>query len=224
MVLKLRSKKRRDNRKIMKHNNYNELENTFELIRKEAYKKHPTPKKRRTPVISIGKGTCGLASGAQDTQEAFERSLEEYSIEAVVRSTGCLGHCYAEPVVVIDNPESGFPPILYPNVTPGKAKMLVKSYLIDLDPLFEHMLGATEENDLIPRVMDFPRFNQEKRIVTENCGIIDPEDIYEYISADGYSALYGALQLNGNEIINQVRDSGIRGRGGAGFPTGDILP
>jgi NADH-quinone oxidoreductase subunit F len=204
----------------MEQNNNDRSEHSFRLIREEADRRKGSRNEHPTTKIYIGKGACGLASGALDTQQAFEKALEDNKIDADIRSTGCMGHCYAEPVVIIDNPESGLPPVFYPNVTPGKAKMLVKSFLIDGDPLFEHMLGAMKENDMIPQVMDFPRFNREKRLVTENCGLINPEDIYEYISADGYIALVKALTLKGEEIINQVIDSGIRGRGGAGFATG----
>ncbi|MBW1913280.1 MAG: NADH-quinone oxidoreductase subunit F, partial [Deltaproteobacteria bacterium] len=136
-------------------------------------------------------------------------------------SSDRIGHCYAEPVVIIDHPGSGFPPILYHNVTPGKAKMLVKSFLKEGDPLFEYLLGAMEENDMIPQIMDFPRFNQEKRIIMERCGLIDPGEIYEYIASDGYSSLLKALQLTPDEIIREISASGLRGRGGAGFPTGE---
>ena len=70
--------------------------------------------------------TCGIASGALETKKAFEEALAEYNIDAGIHTVGCLGHCYAEPVVVIDHPDSGFPPIFYHEVTAGKAKMLVK--------------------------------------------------------------------------------------------------
>lgn len=164
--------------------------------------------------------TCGIASGALETKNAFEEVLAERKIEAHIRTVGCIGHCYAEPVVIMDHPESGFPPIFYHNVTPGKAKMLAKSFLEDGDPLFEHVLGAMEENDLVPQVLDFPRFNQEKRVVLDKCGRVDPEDIYEYIADGGYETLAKVLQLAPNEIIEEVQKSGLRGRGGAGFPTG----
>jgi NADH-quinone oxidoreductase subunit F len=68
--------------------------------------------------------TCGLASGALDTKRAFEEALAERNLKATIRGVGCIGHCYAEPLVIIENP--GFPPILYHQVTPGKARRLVK--------------------------------------------------------------------------------------------------
>ena len=195
-----------------------ELNQKFSAIRDEAKRRGKAFKETSTPKIRIGMATCGTASGAVETQKAFEEVLVERDIEARIHTVGCVGHCYAEPVVVIERP--GFPPILYHQVTPGKARMLVKSFLEDGDPLFEHILGATEENELIPSVMDFPRFNQEQRLVMEKCGRIDPEDIYEYIAEGGYSSLVKALQLSPDEVIREVENSGLRGRGGAGFPTG----
>ncbi|UCF86471.1 MAG: NADH-quinone oxidoreductase subunit NuoF [Desulfobacteraceae bacterium] len=164
--------------------------------------------------------TCGIASGALETKNAFEQTLAERKIEAHVRSVGCIGHCYAEPVVIIDHPASGFPPMFYHQVTPGKARMIVKSFLEEGDPLFEHILGAMEGNELIPSVMDFPRFNREKRVVLEKCGRIAPGDIYDYIADGGYETFAKINQLTPSEVIEEVKNSGLRGRGGAGFPTG----
>ncbi len=119
---------------------------------------------------------------------------------------------------IIRNPV--FPPIFYADVNPGKAQMLTNLFLAEGDPRFEHVLGATEENDMIPWVMEFSRFNQEKRVVMEKCGRIDPEDIYDYIAEDGYATLVDMLQRSPEEVIQQIKDAGLRGRGGAGFPTG----
>lgn len=170
------------------------------------------------PVISIGTATCGVAAGSLETRAAFEEILKERGIQARVTTVGCLGHCYAEPLVIIENP--GFPPLLYHEVTPGKARALVRSFLEDGDPLFEYVLGAMEENELIPTVLDFPRFQLEKRVVMENCGKIDPGDLDAFMAGGGYGALAKALSMTPEEVIRQVLESGIRGRGGAGFPTG----
>jgi NADH-quinone oxidoreductase subunit F len=196
------------------------FDKVFNGILKEAETRRNAFKELRLPSIYIGMATCGLASGALETKNSFEDALKELDIEASIRSVGCIGHCYAEPVVIIDHPESGFPPVFYHQVTPGKARMLVKSFLGEGDPLFEHVLGAMVENDMIPQVSDFPRFNQEARVVMDRCGYIDPEDVYDYIADGGYSAFVKALQFTPDEIIEEVQSSGLRGRGGAGFSTG----
>ena len=200
--------------------NNEKVQKAFGVIRDEAKRRRDAFREKPVPRIQIGMATCGIASGALETKNAFEEVLAERKIEAHIRTVGCIGHCYAEPVVIMDHPESGFPPIFYHNVTPGKAKMLAKSFLEEGDPLFEHVLGAMEENDLVPQVLDFPRFNQEKRVVLEKCGRVDPESIYEYTADGGYETLAKILQLAPNEIIEEVQKSGLRGRGGAGFPTG----
>jgi NADH-quinone oxidoreductase subunit F len=194
------------------------VDQVFRALLEEAMRRRKQFREAALPKIHIGMATCGIASGALETKNAFEAALAERGLTALIHPMGCMGHCYAEPVVIVENP--GFPPILYYKVTPGKAGMIVKSYLEQGDPLFEHLLGAMEQNDLIPPVMDFPRFNQERRVVTEKCGIIDPEDIYEYLAEGGYAALADALGQAPENIIREIADSGLRGRGGAGFPTG----
>ncbi|MGD9105219.1 MAG: NADH-ubiquinone oxidoreductase-F iron-sulfur binding region domain-containing protein, partial [Desulfobacterales bacterium] len=196
------------------------IDQIFDAIYKEAEKRQNEFRDDPVPKVHIGLATCGIASGALETKKAFEEALDEYNIDARIHTVGCLGHCYAEPVVVIDHPGSGFPPIFYHEVNAGKAKMLAKLFLKEGDPRFEHVYGAMEENDLIPSVMEFTRFNREKRVVMEKCGHIDPEDIYDYIAEGGYSSLAKVLKLNSNEIVKEVQHSGLRGRGGAGFPTG----
>jgi len=192
----------------------------FENILKEAEARREASKESPLPRITIGMATCGLASGALETKQSFEQTLHEENIEASIHAVGCIGHCYAEPVVIIDYAESGFPPLFYQKVTPGKARMLVKSFLVGGDPLFEHVLGAMEENDMLPQVLDFPRFSHEERVVMDKCGHTDPQDIYDYIAEGGYSSFVKALELTPDDIIQEIQASGLRGRGGAGFPTG----
>ncbi len=204
----------------MSPDNREKLKQSFRAIQEESGSRRKAFRDAKVPKIHIGMATCGIASGALETKKAFQETLVEQNIEALIHTVGCIGHCYAEPVVIIDHPDSGFPPIFYHEVTPGKAKMLVKLFLQEGDPRFEHVLGATEQNDLIPSVMEFSRFNKEKRIVMEKCGHVDPEDIYDYIAEGGYASLVKALQLTPEAIVGEVQAAGLRGRGGAGFPTG----
>ena len=197
---------------------HEKLTNRFTSIQDSARKYREPFKARLIPVIHIGMASCGIASGALETKKAFEEALGELKIDAHIHPVGCIGHCYGEPVVIIENP--GFPRIFYHHVTPGKARMLVKSFLQEGDPLFEHLLGAMDDNDLIPSVRDFPRFNQEMRAVMGLCGLIDPEEINDYIVEGGYSALASSIQRPAEDIIGDIQESGLRGRGGAGFPTG----
>jgi len=199
-------------------NSKEELNEVFAPIKEEADRRFKDIKGDNSQNIFIGMATCGLASGAIEVKAAFEEALTERKIDAHIIPVGCLGHCYAEPLVIVDKP--GFPPILYHDVTPGKARLLVKAFLEEGDPVFEQVLGAMEENDIIPSVMEFPRFNREKRVVMANCGLINPEDIYQYIAKAGYSALVKALTLEQEKVLNEIQESGLRGRGGAGFLTG----
>jgi NADH-quinone oxidoreductase subunit F len=189
---------------------YDEVRRAFTALTGEAKNRRNAFRESPLPKIHIGMATCGIASGALETQKAFEDALSEYQTKALLKCVGCMGHCYAEPVVVIENP--GFPAILYYKVTAGKARMIVKSFLLDGDPLFEHLLGAMEENDLIPPVADFPRFSREKKVVTEKCGLIDPEDIYDYIASGGYAGFLKAFQIGPQKLIQEVENSAERKR------------
>ena len=196
----------------------NTLTERFAFLREEARRRSERGHEADVPRIYIGMATCGLAAGAAATKAAFKEALAARGIEARIIRVGCLGHCYAEPLVIIENP--GFPLLCYLNVTPGKARALVKSFLEEGDPLLEYLLGALEESDLVPTLMDFPRFNFEKRVVMERYGLLNPEDIYQYIDEGGYGAFAKALAMSPEEIIAEMLESGLRGRGGAGCSTG----
>ncbi|MBC8177135.1 MAG: (2Fe-2S) ferredoxin domain-containing protein, partial [Deltaproteobacteria bacterium] len=106
--------------------NWKDLDQAFSAIHEEAVKRRRVFIEDPAPKIHIGMATCGIASGALETKSAFEEALSERNIGARIHTVGCIGHCYAEPVVIIENP--GFPAIMYHQVTPGKARMLVKSF------------------------------------------------------------------------------------------------
>jgi NADH-quinone oxidoreductase subunit F len=170
------------------------------------------------PVILVGAATCGRAAGALEVLQAFREEVKKHKLDCPVIEVGCMGHCYAEPLVIISKP--GYPPICYGYVNPVIAERLVKEFILDDNPCPEFVIGALEENDILPSFTDFPRAQYEQKIILKNCGHIDPTDIDHYIASGGYSGLAKALQMTPEEIINEVKSSGLRGRGGAGFPTG----
>ena len=170
------------------------------------------------PVIMVGTATCGRAAGALEVLQTLRDEIKKQNLDCPVIEVGCMGHCYTEPIVIIRKP--GYPPICYGHVNPVIAERLIKNFILGDDPCFEFVLGALEENDLVPSLTDFPRANYEKKIILKNCGQIDPTEIDHYIAAGGYSALVKTLQMPPEKIIDEVRRSGLRGRGGAGFPTG----
>ena len=170
------------------------------------------------PVIMVGTATCGRAAGALEVLQTLRDEIKKQNLDCPVIEVGCMGHCYTEPIVIIRKP--GYPPICYGHVNPVIAERLIKNFILGDDPCFEFVLGALEENDLVPSLTDFPRANYEKKIILKNCGQIDPTEIDHYIAAGGYSALVKALQMPPEKIIDEVKRSGLRGRGGAGFPTG----
>ncbi|MGB9905254.1 MAG: NADH-quinone oxidoreductase subunit F, partial [Desulfotomaculales bacterium] len=173
---------------------------------------------RQKPLVLVGTATCGRAAGALETLAAFEREISRRNLDAAVIETGCLGHCYAEPMVIISKP--GFPSICYGYVSEGVAARLVEDFLANDDPCLEFALAALEPNDLLPAFADFPRAQYENRIILEQCGLINPEEIDHYLAGGGYGALAKALVGEPEEIIAQIKEAGLRGRGGAGFPTG----
>jgi NADH-quinone oxidoreductase subunit F len=167
----------------------------------------------------VGAATCGRAAGAMEVLQAIKKELKKQKLDCPVIEVGCMGHCYAEPIVTIAKP--GYPPICYRQVNPVIAQRLVREFILGDDPCLEFVLGALEENELVPSFSDFPRARFEKKVILKNCGLINPKDIDHYIANGGYSALAKALQMPPEKVIAEVKKSGLRGRGGAGFPTGE---
>ena len=173
--------------------------------------------KEKTSVL-VGTATCGKAAGALEVLEAFRTSIEKQQLDVQVIEVGCMGHCYAEPMIIINKP--GFPSLCYGSVDEGKAGRLAVDYLANDDPCFEFAMAALEPNDMFPTFEDYPRGVYEQKMVLADCGLIDPEDINQYIAGDGYKALAKALQAAPAQVVSDIKEAKLRGRGGAGFPTG----
>ncbi len=170
------------------------------------------------PVIMVGTATCGRAAGALEVLQTFRDEVKKRNLDCPVIEVGCMGHCYAEPLVIISKP--GYPPICYGYVNPVIAERLLKEFVLGDNPCPEFVIGALEENDIVPSFTDFPRAQYEQKIILKNCGHTDPTEIDHYIAGGGYSALAKALEMTPEDIVDEVKKSGLRGRGGAGFPAG----
>ncbi len=175
----------------------------------------------KQPRIILGMGTCGIAAGANHVEAAVRESLAQHSLDAGIEAVGCIGTCYAEPLMDVVMP--GQPRISYGSVTPEKVEKIVQGHLIEGKPLAELAMAVIggDSVDGIPRFEDLPVMKGQRRVALRHCGLIDPTSIHQYIANDGYSALYRVLtELTPEQTIDEVKRSGLRGRGGAGFPTG----
>jgi NADH-quinone oxidoreductase subunit F len=193
---------------------------TFEEIRSRAVAQWEELERSDKPRILVGAATCGRAAGAIAVIKAIEDELAKGNIKAIIIQVGCLGLCYTEPLVDIIKP--GRPRICYGNVTPEIMRELIQDYVVKDNPRPDLALGTLGEGSIdgIPRLFDLPMLKPQVRIALRNCGHIDPENIDHYIANGGYSGLVKALSMKPEEVIEEVKKSGLRGRGGAGFPTG----
>ena len=174
----------------------------------------------RAHVLICG-GTGCTSSGSQSIQQAFVEQLEKNGLteEIKIVQTGCFGLCALGPVVIV-HPEGTF----YSRVTPEDVAEIVSEHLLK-GRIVERLVytdGASEEKDIANLSLnDTAFYKTQNRVVLRNCGVINPEDIDEYIGMDGYAALGKVLtEMTPEDVIKVVTDSGLRGRGGGGFPTG----
>lgn len=161
-------------------------------------------------------GSCGISAGAKSVYEKMKECIQAYPEKAKLGITGCLGLCYCEPMVEIQDHNSR---VLYGNVTPEKVQRIYQSHILQGIPLEdESILKIGADNSMEGQEAEY--LKHQFRIVLRNCGIIDPENIGEYEEKSGYQSLRKALSMDRKQIIQEIKESGLRGRGGAGFPTG----
>ncbi len=160
--------------------------------------------------VLVGQGSCGVATGARKTADEFVRQIAGLGLTGVeVDKTGCIGSCFLEPIVDVYD-DLGNLEIRYIKVHPEKVSEIVNRHLAGGEPVWEYGIPDVDQNFL----------SKQKKVVLRNCGIINPERIEEYIAVGGYQALKKALTtMTPEEVIEEMKVSGLRGRGGAGFPT-----
>jgi len=191
----------------------------IEERRRQAQAKWDAIRESPVPYIYIGAGSCGLAAGAADTQQAVEEYLSRHQFEARIVPVGCIGPCYLEPLMDVQMP--GRPRISYSNIAAKDVEPVLQGFFEKGEIPKYHLAGhfGESEFDGVPRFFDLPMLKPQVRIVLRNCGIIDPDDLDQYLARDGYRGFEKCLTMSWQEVVDTVKRSGLRGRGGAGFPT-----
>ncbi len=199
------------------------MPNNLDEIAREARQQWDAINAGTIPRIYVGTATCGRSAGAMEVIDALREEIANRGMQCHIIEVGCIGLCYAEPIICIAKPSR--PGILYRDVTPKRAVELVERYLAGDDPVGQYALGTIDGGtgvqaiDGIPPLAETPVFKTQVRRTLHNCGFIDPTKLEHYLAGGGYGGLAAALEMGSDAIIEQIKQSGLRGRGGAGFPT-----
>lgn len=176
------------------------------------------------PVFMVGTATCGLGAGAARTMEAIRKFLRQHNLEGEVLETGCIGLCSEEPLVTIQLPGRArllFSGLVRELVPPVLTSLLIEHQIPESGLLGQMVLEQQIPWEGVPLLQENPFFREQCRRVLQNCGMIDPGSIEEYLAGGGYRAFAKSLHtMTPSEICDEVERSGLRGRGGGGFPAG----
>lgn len=158
--------------------------------------------------VIIGQGSCGIATGAKKTQAEFEAQVKNHGVNVELDLTGCVGTCYLEPIVDVYEDDGKM--TRYVKVQPDKVEKIVTEHLKGGKPVEEYAISEEDEQFI----------GKQQRVVLRHCGLINPEKIEEYLAVGGYEATKKVVtSMTQDEVIEEIKVSGLRGRGGAGFPT-----
>ena len=193
-----------------------EIHKIREEKRKELDLRVNTKADTREKHILVCHGTGCTSSKSPEILENFRKILKEKHIDNVrVIKTGCFGLCAKGPIVII-RPEDTF----YAMVTPEDCEEIIETHIVKGEKV-ERLLCKDIDGTVVNSLDELNFYKKQKRIALKNCGVVNPEEIDEYIAFDGYTALEKVLkEMSQDEVIDEIKDSGLRGRGGAGFPTG----
>ena len=194
---------------------------SFETLKAEADRRWLSLSQGEVPWIRVGTALCGKAAGADQIIASLKTELKGHNIEATINEVGCMGLCYAEPLVDITIPNGSR--LFYGNVVPSEVPAIVYSHLVRGLPVSDLAFGYLGEEGLdgVQDLSQHPMMKSQVRIALRNAGTLEPTDIHQYIANGGYGALNKALtQMTPEETLEEVNKSGLRGRGGAAFPTG----
>jgi NADH-quinone oxidoreductase subunit F len=194
--------------------NLKEMRSTIE----EQYKK-----RQDRPRIVVGLGTCGIAAGGNKVMDAIKSEVATRKLDVDVDFTSCIGMCFAEPAVEIALPGSAS--VVYGGIYPDKVSQLIEGHVVGKTPVMElaamQITREAKPYDGIPVMEQSGYYAKQVRSVTSRLGRTNPESIEDYIATGGYAGIEKAVSMERLEIINEVKKSGLRGRGGGGFPTGN---
>ena len=207
-------------------------------IEQETLEKMKLSEQGKRVRIDVHMGTCGIASGAREVLDVLKKEVKNVVAKNVdIKTTGCMGICSKEPLITVE--VFGQEPIIYEHMNEEKAKVVFHEHILSGKVVKEYAFCRGRECDIkeriknggkienqkiidenIPAIENIKYFSLQEPRVMRNRGIIDPNNINEYIARNGYKAAYKALNMTSEEIIEEALNSGLRGRGGAGFPVG----